>query len=190
MASEVHHRYPLWMVLVALGVNLSTCLLGAFILSGFGAPAVVLYLALCVFCEFSCLRGSCVNCCYYGKVCGLGRGKVCSLLFRRGDPEKFAKREVSVRDMVPEMLVSVLPLLAGIIILVRHFRWSVLLAMLLIVLLASAGNAFVRGSLACKHCAQRLLGCPAERLFNRRRADSNAGHGDREQDRSGDGLRK
>jgi len=32
-------------------------------------------------------------------------------------------------------------------------------------LLFSVGNSYVRGSLACKFCRQRQLGCPAEKMF-------------------------
>jgi hypothetical protein len=37
--------------------------------------------------------------------------------------------------------------------------------MLDILILGFAGNAFVRGQLACSHCMQRKLGCPAAKLF-------------------------
>ena len=45
-------------------------------------------------------------------------------------------------------------------------------AVVLIILLTTLGNAIVRGSLACKHCMQRELGCPAEKLFSKE-ADEN-----------------
>jgi len=37
----------------------------------------------------------------------------------------------------------------------------------MLILLTSAGNSYIRGSLACKYCQQRELGCPAEKLFNK-----------------------
>jgi hypothetical protein len=36
-------------------------------------------------------------------------------------------------------------------------------------LLTFIGNGLVRGSLACKYCKQREIGCPAEQLFNKKK---------------------
>ena len=166
---KVFDNYPAWMALIGLSVAVAIYLLGAYILSGFGMLAWVLYLGYCAFVELAVLRGSCVHCYYYGKVCGLARGRLCSLLFKRGDPRKFLQREVSVLDIVPDMLVPAIPLVGGVVLLLRRFNVVVLLAMLLMLLLASVGTAWVRGSLACRHCAQRELGCPAQKLFNKQR---------------------
>lgn len=170
MTPQAFESYPPWMALVGLSVALATYLLGAYILAGLGAPAPVLYLGYCAYIELSILRGSCVHCYYYGKVCGLGRGRLCSLLFKQGDPQAFLQRGVSLRDIIPDVLVSAIPLLGGIVVLVRQFSWVVLAAMLSIVALASAGNAFVRGFFACRYCAQRDLGCPVQKLFSKQRA--------------------
>ena len=37
-----------------------------------------------------------------------------------------------------------------------------------LLLLGFLGNALVRGHLACRYCRQREIGCPAERLFDKR----------------------
>jgi hypothetical protein len=34
-------------------------------------------------------------------------------------------------------------------------------------MLSMGGNAMLRGSLACKYCKQKELGCKAEQLFNK-----------------------
>ncbi|MBM3471115.1 MAG: hypothetical protein FJX73_10065 [Armatimonadetes bacterium] len=167
--SQTFDRFPLWMGLVGIGVSVATYILGAYILFGFGMAASILYIGYCAAIEISVLRGSCVHCYYYGKVCGLARGRICSLFFRRGSPEKFLERRVSIRTIIPDLLVAAVPLIGGVGLLVMRFNWMLLISMLLIVLLATAGNALVRGSLACRHCAQRDLGCPAERFFVRQR---------------------
>jgi hypothetical protein len=156
------------MALVGVAVAACTYLLGAFILSGFGIVASFLYLGYCAFVELSILRKSCVHCCYYGEVCGLGRGRLCSLLFEQGSPESGLDRDISARDLVPDILVSAIPLLGGIVLLVGGMSWPVLVAMVMILLLASAGNALVRGRIACRHCAQGGLGCPADGLLTPR----------------------
>jgi hypothetical protein len=166
MNSKIFDRFPTWMALIGLSVSASIYLLGGLILSHFGILAGIGYLAFCAFVELAVLRGSCAHCFYYGKVCGLGKGRLCSLMVKRGDPHRFTEREVTFRDVIPEMLVPILPLVGGLIVLLRRFDWVDLAAILLILLLASFGNGFVRGALACRYCAQRELGCPAQKLFN------------------------
>ncbi len=168
MEPHTYESYPTWMALTGIGTTVAIYVLGAYVLSGLGLLAPILYLAYCALVELSILRGSCIDCYYYGKTCGMGRGRLCALLFQKGDPERFANREGSIRDILPDIVVPVIPLLGGIVILVLGFDWAVLVAMLLIVLLASLGAALVRSALACRHCAQRELGCPAQELFSRR----------------------
>jgi hypothetical protein len=64
-------------------------------------------------------------------------------------------------------LVLIFPLVGGIIILIMDFTWLILVLMVILVVLSLGGNALIRGSLACKYCKQRELGCPAEQLFNK-----------------------
>jgi hypothetical protein len=122
----------------------------------------------CLWIELRIFRGSCVNCYYYGKTCGLGRGKLCGLVFKKGNPEGFAEKEVSWKDLIPDFLVLIFPLIGGIIILIRDFTWLILALMVVLAILWLGGNALIRGSLACKYCKQKeLTGCPAEQLFNK-----------------------
>ena len=72
MEPKVFDSFPAWMALVGLGVAVAIYVLGAYILSGFGLLAWVLYLGYCALVELAILRKSCVHCYYYGKVCGLG----------------------------------------------------------------------------------------------------------------------
>jgi hypothetical protein len=65
------------------------------------------------------------------------------------------------------MLVAVIPVIIGIVRLVMDFNWILLSFVILLCLLVSKGNEFVRGSLACKHCKQREINCPAEKMFNK-----------------------
>ena len=46
------------------------------------------------------------------------------------------------------------------------FQWFTLGLMIILLLLSSMGNAYVRGQLACNHCKQGEIGCPALELFN------------------------
>ena len=67
-------------------------------------------------------------------------------------------------------MVSIIPIIVGVILLIVNFNWLLLSMVLLLLLLTSMGNGLIRGSVACKYCRQREIGCPAEQLFNRDKA--------------------
>ncbi len=170
MEEQPFDSFPAWVVLIGVGVTGAIYACGAYVLSAFGPFPAVLYVAYCVYVESSILRGSCRHCFYYGRLCALGRGKLCSVLFKKGDPKQFVDRKPSVLDVLPDLLVAAIPLLGGIVLLVRRFDWTTLLVMLMLLLLATIGTSLFRGRLACRYCAQRELGCPAQELFGQHRA--------------------
>ena len=67
-------------------------------------------------------------------------------------------------------MVSLIPLVIGIALIIINFNWILLLLVFLLILLAFPINGFLRGSLACKYCKQRELGCPAEQLLNKKKS--------------------
>ena len=71
------------------------------------------------------------------------------------------------KDIVPDFLAFMVPVLAGILLLILEFTWTVLILTIALFLLGFLGNALVRGQLACRYCRQREIGCPAEQLFNK-----------------------
>ena len=167
-SKQGYENFPIWVPLLSCALSLSIYALGAYIFSLLGIIFTVLYLLFCLWIELRILKYSCVNCYYYGKTCGLGRGKLCALFFKKGNPEEFAKREISWKDLIPDFMAVILPLVGGIIILIKGFSWLVLVLILILVVLWFFGNALIRGSLACKYCKQKeLTGCPAEQLFNK-----------------------
>ncbi len=135
---------------------------------GLGIWVAVLYLLYCAWIEFRILKHSCVDCYYYGKLCGLGRGKLCPLLFKKGDPQRFVNGQISWTDLIPDFLVSIFPAIGAVVLLIRDFSWLILLLLLLLLVLAFPGTAIIRGSFACKYCKQREIGCPAEKFFNKK----------------------
>ena len=118
--------------------------------------------------EIRLLKDGCVNCYYYGKVCGFGKGKLSALFFKKGDNAKFSQKKVGWKDMAPDMLVFIAPIMAGIISLIYNFSGITIILILILVLvfLSLAGNALVRGFVTCVKCKQRKLGFPAEDLFH------------------------
>jgi hypothetical protein len=115
------------------------------------------------------LSAACVDCTYYGKVCAFGKGKLCALAFEQGDPQRFMERSTSWAEVLPDLLVSILPLIGGIVLLALNgWDWLIVVLLVLLVALAFGGTAFVRGSFACNYCEQKELGCPAYELFGGR----------------------
>ena len=157
------------MVAVTNAVQIAIYAIGAFILYQFGLVWSVAYLLYVAWIESRVLRKSCVNCYYYGKFCAFGKGKLCGMLFKKGDPKAFLRPNITMKDIIPDFLVSLIPIGAGIVLLLGGFSWHVAVSVVLLFLLGFAGTAAVRGKLACKFCKQREMGCPAERLFNKKK---------------------
>jgi hypothetical protein len=85
--------------------------------------------------------------------------------FPRGQPELFNQKKITWKDIVPDFLIFIIPILAGIILLIQDFMWIVLILIITLFFLGFLGNALVRGQLACRYCKQREIGCPAAQLF-------------------------
>lgn len=158
-------NYPFWIPLISMALLLAIYALGAALFYRLGMVWVALYLSFCLWAEWRVLAKSCAHCYYYGKLCAFGKGVLCARLFRRQNPEAFTHRKTTWLDILPDFFVLLLPILAGIAILFRHFNWMVLAQIVLLILLGFPATGAVRGQLACRHCRQRELGCPAQRLF-------------------------
>lgn len=162
-----YENYPAWIIIVCNLVPVSIYIIGAVILTGFSPWVSVAYLLFCLWLESRVMRKSCVNCYYYGKNCGTGKGRLCALLLKRGDPQRFAAKEATWKEVLPDFLVSLLPLLGGIVLSILDFNWLRIILLVLLMALASVGTAAIRGNLLCKYCEQGRLGCPAAKLFEK-----------------------
>ncbi len=161
--------YPLHYVFISNAVSVSIYALGAAIVSPVGWWAVGLYLLLCLGVEVSVLSRSCVNCFYYGKTCSFGKGRVCALFFKKGNPAQFAAREITWMALVPDFTVFLIPVIVGGAMLAISFSWWRAALIGALVLVSFGGNALVRSTFACRFCKQREIGCPAEKLFSHRK---------------------
>ena len=166
---QCYENYPFWIVFFSNLVSIAIYLIGAFIIYQIGLIWLILYLVFIGIQEFRLIRGHCTACYYYGKTCAFGKGKISSMFFKKGDGNKFCKKQMTWKDIVPDFLVSIIPIIAGIALLVIRFNWVILIFVIILFLLTSTGNGIVRSSLACKYCKQRKIGCPAEQLFNKKK---------------------
>jgi hypothetical protein len=156
------------MVIISNIVSLSIYIIGGFLVYQIGLIWFLLYILYILILEVKLLRGHCVNCYYFGKTCFSGKGRLSSLFFKKGEPAKFNDIKITWKDIIPDFLVTVIPLIAGIFILIKGFNWTILLLVVLLFFLGFVGSGLVRGQLACKYCKQRELGCPALKLFNKK----------------------
>lgn len=166
--TKTYENYPLWFVLVSNLLSFSIYGIGIFIIAKLGLFWVIAYLLFILLLECRLLWHSCKYSCYYGKYCAFGKGKLCALLFKKGDPRVFVNTKIIWKSLVPDFLVFLIPLITGIILLIIHFNLTLILILILLLFLGFGGNAIVRGTLACKYCKQREIGCHAERLFNKK----------------------
>jgi hypothetical protein len=166
-----YERFPSWIPLLSVTQALTIYALGALLVGGFGPTAAFLYLLFCVWSEYRVMQMSCRHCCYFGKLCGTGKGIVAPLFTRRGDPSLFLAKAIGWKELIPDFLVFLIPVLAGLINLFFHFRFSTLGLIVLIVILALPGSGFMRTRLICANCRQRELGCPAEKLFGSKKKE-------------------
>jgi hypothetical protein len=164
-----YENFPLRIIALANALSILMYADGIYILSQLGIVVAGPYVLFCLFFEARLLRRSCVDCYYYGKRCGFGKGKLCSLFFSKGDPGKFSSRPFTWKNLIPDMLIIAAPLVGGIIALIIGFQWILLGAVVAMVFGSFMGNACIRGSFTCKHCKQRELGCLADQFFNKTR---------------------
>ncbi len=167
MNPSTYETYPARMVVTCNAVGLGIYAIGLFLLSQLGIVWGALYAGYCLWMEWRLLNGSCRSCYYYGKRCGFGKGRLCAWLFARREVTGTSPRRFTWWNLVPDFLVSLIPLGVGIAVLIRGFSWLVLIAIVVLVGLGSVGTGFVRSQIACHFCKQRELGCPAEQLFGK-----------------------
>lgn len=166
-SSECLESYPWWMVVLSNLVSLGIYGLGAFIIFQVGWIYMTIYLAFILVLEIRLLKGHCVDCYYYDKACAFGKGRLSAVFFKQGSAKRFSDKRITWWNMMPDILVALVPVIVGIVVLFMDFSWMILASVIGLLLLATVGNRAVRSSLACKRCRQRELGCPAENLFQK-----------------------
>ena len=160
-------KYPLRIVFFSNLLSFLIYALGIMIIQRIGWIYAGLYIAYLIILEIRLLKFHCPNCYYYGKVCAFGKGIISSLFFKKGDPVRFSCKKFTYKDLIPDILVFIIPAISAIVLLILKFDWFILSSLVILVFLNFSGNAYVRGQLACKNCKQKELGCPATDFFER-----------------------
>lgn len=154
---EYYENYPRSLVvfnllfsLVGLGVSL-------LVLAQLGTWAWAGYLALYLLDMAVVLAFACTRCCYYGKACGTGYGKLSALLFKKGAEEEFHQATSHKMAGILMLVISPLPILGGIASLIVGFSLQRLFLFLVLIGLMVAGFV-TRPRLVCGHCKQAESG--------------------------------
>jgi hypothetical protein len=162
-----YDNYPVWIAALSNLLSLLIYGCGFIIMLRTGWIVASLYLIFILTLEFRLLSRHCVDCYYWGKTCGFGKGRISSWLFKKGDSSKFCNNKMTWKDMIPDLLVSLIPLVTAIVLMIIKFDFVILFSVVLLVILSTTGNGFIRGKLTCRFCKQRESGCPADKLFNK-----------------------
>lgn len=163
-----YEKYPTGIVIASNLLSFFMYLIGAFLVYQVGLVWVILYILFIIVLEFRLLGRHCVDCYYWGKTCAFGKGRLSCLIFPKGTPERFLQKKITWKDIIPDFLVFIIPVFAGILLLLNEFQWIILFLVIVLLILGFFGNALVRGQLACKYCKQKEIGCPAVQLFERK----------------------
>lgn len=131
--------------------------------------AGILFIVYLLFMEFAIYKRACRYCYYYGKRCVAGKGNIVPLFFKKGEAKKFCERKVSAKEFVPHLLISFIPIIAGIYLLIKDFTWLILGLMLWPLIVNFIGNPILYGKIACPHCKQGAKCCPACEFFMKKK---------------------
>ena len=166
---ELYEEYPIWMVLIFNLAVLLVYLAGAYILFKLSWITGIIYLVYLFMLEIRLYKEGCRYCYYYGKRCIKGRGLIAPIFFKKGNPKKFCEKKFTWKEFIPDLLVVVIPIMVGIALLVsRGFDWLILIALLYPVFTWFVVNPILYGKLACPHCKQGSICCPALKFFDKK----------------------
>jgi len=164
--AKYHEQYPAHLVLLINLFQLSVYAAGLYIMFKLNTITGLLYLVFIVVLELHNMKEGCSNCYYYGKRCAFGKGLIAPWFLKKGDGKVFAEREFTFKDFIPQILVVAIPVIVGIALLIsRGFHIWLLIVVLYPVLSWFAANPIIYGKIACPHCKQGKICCPALKFF-------------------------
>lgn len=162
-----YEKYPIWIVLLSNLINFSVWFSGIYLVSLVNIWLGLIFFLYIVYMELKVCKVGCVNCYYYGKRCGFGKGSLSSLFFKKGDSKKFGERSFSFKDFIPSLLISIIPIIFGVYLLINKFDWFVLILTIWPVLIWFLSNPIIYGKLICPNCKQRGINCLACEYFKK-----------------------
>lgn len=168
MRGKTFESYPVWMIFVYYLVSFSIYLSGLYLTYLILPLFALVFFIYILFLEIQVLREGCVRCYYYGKRCVCGKGKIAKVFMKKDTKREFNEKEITMKDMIPSMLPTFVALIAGAYLTYQswpNFSFIVIGLAVLPLILTFFGNPILYGKIACPHCKQGKLGCPACEFF-------------------------
>jgi hypothetical protein len=159
-----YDNYPLRVVILNLVELFAALSVGLLLVAQMGWGAVLLYASVGCLGVFLSLAYGCTRCCYYGKVCGMGLGRIATFLFSKRDEKEFGQALSQTVAWTLLGFVLALPLAAGLVSLTRGLSLPVLAALAvylgLVTVIVLTHSRFV-----CGRCQQaRVKRCSLGRM--------------------------
>jgi len=99
--TRCYEEYPKWIILLSNSVSMAIYLVGGFLVLQLGFIFLLAYLLFIVLLEMRLLSKSCANCYYYGRLCAFGKGKICAMVFKKGDSNNRIHERVTWKASFP-----------------------------------------------------------------------------------------
>lgn len=165
---QAFEKYPFSTNLIINLVNLIVYAAGFYLIFQLGLIWALLYVIYILALEFSVMKMGCSCCYYYGKCCAFGRGKIAKILVKQKPAQNFCSRKVTWKNLLPNVLVTLIPVGVGVFLLISNFNWLILILTLIPILNWTIGSQLIYGKLVCLHCKQGRICCPANEFFGKK----------------------
>jgi hypothetical protein len=166
--NEKYENYPIKIVCISATLTILSYLFGTVVFYILHPILGILFLCLVISTIIISMKLRCTHCYYLGKYCNFGLGKLAALLFKKGDPSEFKNPKLVITTAIVSFGTMLLPIIAGIIIILMDLTVFSLSLFLGYILIGIAPNFVVRGRF-CEKCVQGQLGCPSyEQMIKRR----------------------
>ena len=168
MKAKTYECYPAWTAFVYYFFSFTVYLSGLYLLYLVFPLFALLFFIYIIYLEISVLREGCVRCYYYGKRCVCGKGAIAKRFFKKDEKKKFNEKKLTFKNFIPSMLPMVFTVIAGaylVVVGLPQMNFIVIGIAVWPLLVMFLGNPFIYGRMACPHCKQMELGCPACEFF-------------------------
>jgi hypothetical protein len=145
--------YPMPVVAVTLLEVLATALVGVVLVAELGWWPLLLYVLVGILGVLLSLAFGCTRCSCYGRVCGLGLGKLAALVFPRRDQSEFGRAGSQTVAWTLIGLALALPIAAGLFSLAAGDLAPTLPALVVFLTLLVA-MIITHRRIVCGHCQQ------------------------------------
>jgi len=148
-----YDNFPIRIVILNLVELLAALSVGLLLMAQMGWGAALAYALVGCFGVVLSLGYGCTRCCYYGRVCGMGLGRMAALVFSQRDEGEFGQTLSQTLAWTLVGLVLALPLAAGLVSLNRGLSLPVLAALAVYLGLVMV-LVLTHSRLVCGRCQQ------------------------------------